>query len=43
VTPIFLGPIILKMAGDTLLVMISYDPKCQGHPDMFGWKYIEEH
>jgi len=35
------GLIISKTAGDTRSVMTSRDPKCQGHADIFGWKYFE--
>jgi len=31
-----------KTAGDTRSFMISHDPKGQGHPDIFGLKYLEE-
>ena len=31
----YAGPVILNMAGDIRWVIISCDPKCQVHPDVF--------
>jgi len=36
------GPIISKTGGDTRSVMVSRDPKGQGHPEIFRCKYLEE-